>query len=220
MNKRALIVYGGWDGHTPRECAELFGGFLQREGFAVELADTLDRFTDRDMMMSLSLVVPIWTMGTITKEQEAGLLEAARSGVGVAGFHGGMIDAFRNATEYQWMTGGQFVCHPGGCINGYKVRVTDPNHEITRDVGDFFLPNTEQYYMHVDPGNHVLATTTFSGEHGDTNLYRHGLEMPYAWVRRYGKGRVFVAAWGHTYEDFNVPEAKRIVERGMLWASQ
>jgi type 1 glutamine amidotransferase len=220
MNKRALIVYGGWDGHTPRECAGLFGGFLERQGFAVEMADALDRLTDRDMMASLNLIVPIWTMGTITGEQEKGLLEAVRSGVGIAGFHGGIIDAFRNATEYQWMTGGQFVCHPGGCIPGYNVRITDPNHEITRDVDDFYMANTEQYYIHVDPGNHVLATTTFSGEHGERDLYRHGVEMPYAWVRRYGKGRVFVAAWGHTHEDFAVPEAKHIVERGMLWASR
>ena len=76
-------------------------------------------------MMALSLVVPIWTMGTITKEQEAGLLAAVKSGVGIAGWHGGMGDSFRNNTEYQWMVGGQWVAHPGNMID-YEVNIIRP----------------------------------------------------------------------------------------------
>ncbi len=218
--KKALIVWGGWDGHTPKQCADLFAQFLGNEGYDVEVSATLDSYLDADKLAAQNVIVPIWTMGKITEEQEKGLIAAVRSGAGLAGFHGGMIDSFRNNTEYQWMTGGQWVAHPGNDIPGYTVNIADADHEITRGVDDFELTDTEQYYMHVDPGNHVLATTTFSGEYGPTDLYRAGMVMPFAWTRQYGKGRVFVACWGHTYKDFDVPQAKQIVERGMLWASR
>jgi type 1 glutamine amidotransferase len=151
-------------------------------------------------------------MGQISPEQERGLLEAVRSGVGLAGFHGGMCDSFRNNTEYQWMTGGNWVAHPGGCIPSYEVKITDPDHEITRGIPDFTLRDTEQYYLHVDPSNHVLATTTFR--------QYHDVVMPAAWTRTWGEGRVFYASFGHTHKDFEVPEALEMVGRGMLWASR
>ena len=219
-SKKALVVYGGWDGHTPKQSAEVFAPFLQSQGFEVKLSDTLDSYLDQELMASLSLVVPIWTMGQITKEQEKGLLTAVNSGTGIAGFHGGMCDSFRSSTQYQWMTGGQWVSHPGNVIPAYKVRITDSNHPITKGISDFHLKNTEQYWMHVDPANQVLATTTFSGEHGDSTLYKAGTVMPYVWTKTWGKGKVFYAAWGHTYKDFDIPEAKEIVQRGMIWAAR
>lgn len=210
--KKALVVWGGWDGHHPKECADLFAPWLEEQGFEVVVSNTLDSYMDKDLMGSLSLVVPIWTMGEISRDQEQGLLAAVRSGVGIAGWHGGMCDSFRKNTEYQWMTGGQWVAHPGGCIPEYTVNVTDHNHPITRGVPDFVLRNTEQYYLHVDPSNQVLATTTFD--------LAGGVVMPYAWTREWGEGRVFYAAFGHTEEDFDVPEAREIVQRGMLWAAR
>lgn len=216
--KRALIVHGGWEGHTPAECAQAFVPFLEGEGFEVRVSDSMDAYADAALMQSLSLIVPIWTMGTITPEQWQGLDAAVRDGVGLAGFHGGVIDSFRDNTEYHWMTGGQWVAHPGNCIDRYEIEITDADHEITRGIGSFTLTDTEQYYVHVDPGNHVLCTTTFSGAHEPTDRYAAGTVMPYAWTKHWGKGRVFVACWGHTFRDFDVPEARRIVERGMLWA--
>jgi len=46
-------------------------------------------------------------MGKIEKEQEKGLLDAVKRGVGITGWHGGLGDAFRNNTEYQFMVGGR-----------------------------------------------------------------------------------------------------------------
>jgi type 1 glutamine amidotransferase len=213
--KKALIVWGGWEGHEPKPCADLFAPILQQDGFDVEVSDTLDSFLDKEKMMNLSLVVPIWTMGNITGEQEAGLLEAVRSGVGIAGWHGGMGDAFRMNTEYQFMCGGQWVQHPGGLVK-YTVNITNHEDPITAGLDDFQL-ESEQYYMHVDPCNEVLATTTFTGEHMP---WIAGCVMPQAWKRKYGNGRVFYAAFGHVATDFNVPEAREIVRRGMTWAAK
>jgi len=220
MSKKALCIWGGWKGHTPKESNGTFVPLLEADGYQCVVDDNMSRYENADEMATYDLIFPIWTMGEISKEQWQGLNTAVKNGAGIASFHGGIIDAFRNNTEYQWMTGGQWVSHPGNCIPKYTVNITDKNHEITKGLDDFDLPDTEQYYCHIDPGVHVLCTTTFSGEHGDPTLYEARTVMPYAWTRKWGKGKVFAAAWGHTHKDFDVPEAKEIVRRGMLWATR
>jgi type 1 glutamine amidotransferase len=213
--KKALMVVGGWDGHEPHQCADIFAPILRSHGFDVEVSYTLDSYLDKEKMQALSLIVPIWTMGAIGREQENGLLEAIKGGVGVAGWHGGMGDAFRNNTEYQFMVGGQWVAHPGGVVD-YTVNVTDHEDPVTAGLNDFAM-HSEQYYMHVDPGNKVLATTTF---HRPEAPWTEGTVMPVAWKRMWGQGRVFYSSLGHVARDFEVPEAREIQTRGMLWAAR
>ena len=216
MTKKALMVWGGWEGHEPKQCVDVFAPILREEGFEVEIVDTLDVYLDEAKMQSLSLVVPAWTMGDITGEQSNGLRNAVHSGVGIGGWHGGMGDSFRQDTNYQFMVGGQWVAHPGGIID-YEVNITKPDDPIVEGLSDFQM-NSEQYYMHVDPGNEVLATTTFTGEHGDAGWIA-GTVMPVVWKRHWGQGRVFYTSLGHVAKDFEVPEAKEIVRRGLLWAA-
>lgn len=213
--KKALIVWGGWAGHEPQQCAELFAPILQEAGFAVEVVDTLDVFTDRAKMQALSLIVPIWSMGVITPEQENGLLDAVKEGVGIAGWHGGMADSFRNNPAYQWMVGGQWVAHPDNIIE-YTVNIINHADPITAGLADFKV-KSEQYYLHVDPSNEVLATTTF---HPISAPWVDGCVMPVVWKRKWGQGRVFYSSLGHIASDFNVPEVLEIQKRGMLWASR
>ncbi len=213
--KSALVVWGGWDGHEPKQCADIFAPWLKEQGFDVEVSNTLDSYLDAEKMMKLSLVVPIWTMGEITPEQGKGLLDAVKSGVGIAGWHGGMCDSFRVNTEYQFMTGGQFVVHPGGIVD-HEINIVKHDDPITKGLSDFKM-QSERYYMHTDPGSEVLATTTFSGEHDGIDWIK-GTVMPVVWKKMYGRGRVFFSSAGHVAKDFDVPEVRTIVERGMLWA--
>jgi type 1 glutamine amidotransferase len=215
MNKKALMVWGGWEGHEPDQCVDIFAPYLCQNGFDVEISETLDVYLNTEKMLSLDLVVPIWTMGTITPKQENGLLTAIQSGVGIAGWHGGMADSFRDNVEYQFMVGGQWVAHPGGVID-YVVNIANHEDPITAGLDDFKM-HSEQYYMHVDPSNEVLATTTFNGEHAP---WIDGTVMPVVWKRMWGVGRVFYSSVGHVAKDFDVPEARTIVKRGMLWASK
>ena len=215
--KKALMVWGGWDGHEPRQCVERFAPFLQQNGFAVEIADSLDVYCDAAKMAGLDLIVPCWTCGTITPEQEKGLLDAVRHGAGLAGWHGGMCDAFRGSTTYQFATGGQWVAHPGGIVE-YTVNITRPDDPITAGLKDFRL-TSEPYYLHTDPSNEVLAVTLFNGEHEGLD-WIHGCIMPVVWKRRWGRGRVFYGSLGHVAKDFDVPEARVITERGLLWAAR
>jgi len=214
--KKALVTWGGWDGHEPEQCSEIAISILRNEGYQVNVFNTLDCYVDKEYMMSLDLIIPLWTMSEITKEQEGGLLEAVKSGVGIAGWHGGMGDSFRNNTEYQWMVGGQWVAHPGGKVE-YEVNIVKKNDLIVAGITDFKI-YSEQYYMHIDPSNEVLATTTFSGEHAQ---WIKGCVMPVIWKRKWGKGRVFYTSLGHNASDFDkVPEIGEIVRRGILWASK
>jgi hypothetical protein len=213
--KRALFVWGGWPGHQPDRCRDIFVPWLKSVGFDVRVSDTLDAYLDQPLMKSVDLIVQIWTMGTIKKEQLKGLLEAVRGGAGIAGWHGGLGDAFRQETEYQFMIGGQWVSHPGNVID-YTVHIVDHEDPITAGIDDFRL-RTEQYYMHVDPNNKVLATTTFNADHAP---WIDGCTIPVVWKKVYGRGRVFYTSLGHSASVFDVPEAFELTKRGLLWASE
>jgi len=213
--KSALVVWGGWEGHEPKQCVDIFVPYLREQGYEVEVSDTLDSYLDQGKMMSLDLIVQAWTQDSITREQEKGLLDAIESGVGFAGWHGGIADSFRDRTDYQFMVGGQWVAHPGGVID-YEVNIVKPDDPIVAGLQDFKM-KSEQYYLHVDPSNEVLATTTFSGEYVP---WVEGCVMPVVWKRMWGRGRVFFSSVGHVAKDFDVPEAREIVQRGMIWASR
>ena len=215
--KHALMVVGGWEGHSPEKSADVFTPLLEEAGFSVRRERSLDAYLDTDALAELDLIVPIWTQDQITKEQLEGMQNAVHSGVGMAGWHGCMADSFRHSPPYQFMVGGQWVAHPGGIID-YTVNITNHDDPITAGLRDFDM-HSEQYYMHIDPSNEVLATTTFSGEHAGAYWIK-GTTIPVYWKRMWGEGRIFYGSVGHQYTDFEVPEAKEIMLRGMLWAAR
>jgi type 1 glutamine amidotransferase len=212
--REALIVWGGWSGHEPEKGAHILSGMLEGDGFKVYIENTTEAFAD-PAIRDMSLIVPIYTMSKIEKEEAENLTAAVRSGVGLAGYHGGMCDAFRDCVEYQFMCGGQWVAHPGNIID-YRVDIARPDDPVMQGLNGFAY-RSEQYYMHVDPSNQVLATTTFSGEHAP---WIEGVVMPVAWKRKYGAGRVFYSSLGHVAAEFDVPEMRTILHRGMLWAAR
>ncbi|MEN9539194.1 MAG: hypothetical protein RLZZ126_1429 [Pseudomonadota bacterium] len=213
-SKKALIVWGGWHGHEPEQCATIVAGMLERHHYDVRVETSTQVFAD-PQLTDLDLIVPIHTMSKIEKEEAKNLSAAIQAGVGMAGFHGGMCDAFRDSVDYQFITGGQWVAHPGGVID-FRVNITRPDDPITQGLTDFDH-RSEQYYMHVDPANEVLATTTFSGEHAP---WVKGVVMPVTWKRKHGAGKVFYCSLGHVSAEFQVPQFATMVERGMLWATR
>lgn len=213
--KAALMVYGGWEGHEPEACVRCFVPFLEGEGFTVTLSDSLAILDEPEFLATRDLIIPCWSMGTLSPSQETNLLSAVEGGVGLAGWHGGMGDAFRASPGYQFMCGGQFVAHPGDIVD-YRVHLACPDDPIFEGLVDFPI-HSEQYYLHVDPSNEVLATTTFSGT---VHPWIQGVEMPIVWKRHWGAGRVFYSALGHSPRDFDQPETFTIMSRGMLWAAR
>jgi type 1 glutamine amidotransferase len=215
---KALIVWGGWDGHQPREVAEIFRHLLSKENFQVEVSDSLEAFADEAKLKSLNLIVPVWTMGEITLKQVMPVLHAVESGVGIAGCHGGMCDAFRNSTEWQFMTGGQWVAHPGNDGTEYVVNIRDRENPITQGINDFPV-KSEQYYMHVDPAVRVLATTRFPIADGPHSA-NGPVDMPVIWTKSFGRGRVFYNSLGHQANIVAMEPVLELMRRGFLWAAK
>lgn len=213
--KKVLYLYGGWEGHEPEQCRDIFVPWLESEGAEVFVCDNLECYTDSALMERVELIIQHFTMGEITPQQEKALLDAVRNGTGLAGWHGGTGDSFRTNVGFQYMVGGQWVAHPGNVID-YEVNITDREDPVTMGLNDFGV-HSEQYYMHVDPNVKVLATTTFSGEHDD---WIAGAVMPVVWKKSFGRGRVFYSSLGHAAKDFEVPEVLEIMQRGIRWAAQ
>lgn len=214
---RALIVYGGWDGHAPAQTAQLFAQWLRKQGFTVDLADSLAAFDNREDLHARHLIVPIWTMGEISQEQSTNVCDAVAAGTGLAGCHGGMCDAFRKDVNWQFLTGGSWVSHPGNDGVTYTVNIRSTSNPITEGIADFSV-TSEQYYLHVDPAVEVLATTRFpvaAGPHSPNGV----VDMPQVWTKRWGRGRVFYNALGHQPDVFDIPEAASLMQRGLRWAA-
>ncbi len=213
--KTILFVYGGWEGHEPKQCHDLLRPWMESEGARVISSNNLDVYTNDSLMSAIDLIVQTWTMGSITPDQERGLLKAVSEGKGIAGWHGGTADSFRNNTDYQFMIGGQWVAHPANIID-YDVQICKKKDYIMRGIKKFQM-HSEQYYMHVDPNVEVIATTTFLNN--PAAPWINGRTMPVVWKTTYGKGKVFYSSLAHVANDFCVPEVLEIMKRGIRWAA-
>lgn len=216
--RTALVVRGGWEGHCPVQTTDSFVPFLQAAEYELLVSDTLDIYTDAEVMARTDVILQCWTMGTISDEQVAGLRSAVEAGTGFGGWHGGVVDSFRSTTDYLQMSGGQFACHPGNFVD-YSVEVVAEraDHPIVAGFSSVSL-NTEQYWVLTDAYSDVLATTTVPSRPGDP--WSEPVTSPAVWTRQWGRGRVFICTVGHKQEDLDVPEIRTIIERGLLWASR
>lgn len=215
--KKALIFRGGWEGHEPVPVSEKLAGMLLRNGIKAEIFDGVGCLADKDKLTEYDLIVPCMTMGSITEEYVNNVSFAVSHGTGIAGCHGGMCDAFRNSTEWQFMTGGQWVSHPGGGSVEYTVNICRGSSPITEGIEDFKVIS-EQYYLHIDPAIEVLATTRFPAADGH-HAVNKPVDMPVAWTKLWGAGRVYYCSLGHNADIFDkYPSAALLMERGMVWA--
>lgn len=225
-SRRALIVRGGWDGHQPVATTELFLEFLRAHGFAVDIHE-LDidlgpvPYADAAYLAGIDLILQCVSMGTITDGQVRGLRAAVAAGTGLAGWHGGMVDAFRHSYEYHQLVGGLFVAHPadaaGHAEKAHRYAVVDHDHEITAGLDDFDLV-TEQYWVLADDCSDVLVTTTQQAD--ADHPWSRPVTSPAVWIRRWGAGRVFVATPGHAPAVLAEPSVRTLVERGLVWAAR
>ena len=230
MSKSALVVRGGWDGHMPVETTDLFLPFLRENGFDVRVEEGTAVYADETYMDGVDLVVQVNTMSTIEDAEFRGLRQAVLNGTGMAGWHGGIADSYRNNADYLHMIGGQFAHHAGkdpaervgdqsDNYIPYTVHITDygKTHPITAGIEDFELV-TEQYWVLSDEYNDVLATTTQEVRPWDP--WNRPVTSPAIWTRQWGEGRIFVSAPGHRLEIVESQPVRTIIERGMLWAAR
>lgn len=218
--KKALIIQGGWDGHQPQLTSKRFAKMLLEEGnWHVDIEDNLECLENFEHLSTYDLLVSCWTMGKITREQRGNVSKAVGAGMGLAGCHGGMCDSFREDVEWHFMTGGQWVSHPGGDGVEYTVHINHGSSPIVEGLEDFVV-KSEHYYLHIDPAVEVLATTRFP--HPDIPYYHISnkpVDMPVAWTKFWGNGRVFYTSLGHQDNVFDhSPMAHKLMKNGLLWA--
>ena len=211
-SKKAILIQGGWEGHNPQQFAEAYRDALVKRGYSVDVFDSLDILDDAERLQAADLISPMWTMGQPSETQIKNLCEAVHAGTGLGGIHGGMGDAFRGCTDYEWMVGGHFVGHPH--VAPYDIVVTEPGNAIVSDLPPTFSYDSEQYYMLIDPVIDVLAETQYTYE-GRT------CTMPVVWTKNWGKGRVFYSALGHSMTEFEThPNVFEMSLRGIEWATR
>ena len=218
-NRKALIFEGGWDGHEPELTAKRFARYVEEGGYSAEIYSEQSCLDDAEKLCTYDLIVACWTMGSISGERVRNISKAVGAGTGLAGCHGGMCDSFRENTEWQFMTGGQWVSHPGGDGQRYMVNIRRGSSPIIEGIEDFEVCS-EHYYLHVDPAIEVLATTRFPL----VNYYHSSnkpVDMPVAWTKYWGNGRVFYLSLGHHDDVFDKsPSAGLLMKRGLLWAAE
>ncbi len=215
--RRAMVVRGGWEGHSPVEATDRFIPFLRDADFTVDVRDDLDAYCDTDLA-GVDLVVQCWTQGVATDAQVNALSAAVRAGTGFAGWHGGIVDSFRASPDYLHLTGGQWAAHPGGFVD-YDVTVVPEcaDHPVVAGLTSW-SHHSEQYWTLTDGLNDVLATSVIPT--GPETPWGRDLVVPAVWTRQWGAGRVFVSTIGHWPSDLDVPQARTLTERGLLWASR
>ena len=205
----ALVVRGGWEGHCPVETTDSFLPFLEKSGYQTVISDTLDFYLDADLIAATDLILQCWTMGRIVGRTRRRAVGGRAGGTGLAGWHGGIVDAFRGRPEYLQLVGGQFAAHPGG-IRRSQRRHRARAAPTTRSspvcpIASTCTPSSTG--CSADDLDDVLATTTIRGRR---HLGPSG-DLPAVWTRRWGCGRVFVCTVGHAVEDLLTPEIRTIV---------
>jgi type 1 glutamine amidotransferase len=212
--RKALVVWGGWQGHEPEQCADIVADLLREDDFTVEVTGDLGVFGSPTLAKA-DLLVPIITGETLEKPHAAALVEAVRGGLGLAGHHGALATSFKESAPFRYVSGVTWVAHPGNIID-FRVAVTRQDDPVMEGIPDFDY-RSEQYYLHYDPTVEILATTTFTGEHAP---WIAGVVMPVVWKKRFGEGRVFYSSLGHRAYELDVPEIRTLMVRGMLWAAR
>ncbi|MDV3249967.1 ThuA domain-containing protein [Devosia sp. BK] len=214
MTKKALVVWGGMELHTPERGAQVVRELLEEEGFAVTVTPEYDALGAEDVG-SNDLVVPVITDGTLAPEKMANLIAAIRAGTGLAGYHMGLATTFRASVPFRYAASCYWVQHPGNIIT-YTVDVTRSDHPIMADI-ESFEHTSEQYYLNYDPAVEVLATTRFSGEF---HPWRKDVVMPVVFTTTHDQGRVFYSSLGHTADELALEPARTILRRGLVWAAR
>jgi type 1 glutamine amidotransferase len=230
VTKSALVVRGGWEGHSPVEATELFIPFLRANDYDVRVEETPEIYADEELLAATDLVVQSVTMSEISKEALQSLRAAVEGGLGLAGWHGGIADSFRASSDYLQLIGGQFATHPAKTPEErigdqtdnylpYTVEITElgRQHPITAGLDDFEL-RTEQYWVLHDDLIDVLATTTHPVQ--PYHPWHRPIVSPAVWTREWGAGRVFVATPGHSVDVLKDDNVRTLIERGMLWATR
>jgi type 1 glutamine amidotransferase len=152
------------------------------------------------------------TTGDLPIPDRAAFLRFVRRGGAFIGTHSAS-DTFHDWPEYAEMLGAEFLRH--GAVQPGHVLVQARHHPVTRGFPRV-LTITDEFYEFtapVAPGTRVLMRLDPDSVTDETRL-----GVPLVWTRRYGHGRVFYDALGHTTGTWKLRAHRLILARGIAWA--
>jgi scyllo-inositol 2-dehydrogenase (NADP+) len=208
--KKILYIHGGAIHHTQiaEQGGKMLAAWLQADGrFALEMTTDLDAFAR--LPGSDYAAVVVYTTGyqdDLTPAREQGLLDFVKGGGGFIGIHSA-TDSFRGSRAYVEMINGEFLTHPEH--HEFKIAITEKNHYLTARVPDFSVFDEMYHLQGFDPAKcTTLAQTPWQGK-----------QMPMAYVRDYGRGRVAYLAPGHMLQTWKHPEFQKLLLRAIAWSA-
>lgn len=160
-------------------------------------------------------VIFLSTTGDLPVPDLAAFLDWIKSGKAFIGFHAA-TDTFKSSDAYCDMIGGHFAGHPWGAGGEHAFVVHEPGHRVAAMFPERFRWKDEiyQYDLRTKPENlRVLVSLDMQASHP-----KEPWHVPVAWVRDYGKGRVFSTNFGHNDATWKEPMFQKHMAEGIAWA--
>jgi len=206
--KKILYVYGGPEFHPTEPGGKMLAQFLKADGrLELEMTNDLDAFIRLPGGQYAAVV--LYATGfhdDLTPQREQGLLDFVRAGGGFVGIHSA-ADSFRGSRAYVDMLNGEFLTHPEH--HEFKVTIADKSHYLVARMPDFSIYDEMYHLQNFDPAKcAVVAQTQWQGK-----------QMPMAYARDYGQGRVTYVAPGHTLQTWRHPEFQKLLIRAIAWST-
>ena len=158
----------------------------------------------------------------LTPEQKQDLLDfVAKDGKGFIGIHTATATAV-NWPEYGEMLGGVFDNHPWGIADA-KIVVERPLFPAMKSLKTGMFLKDEHYAMLAKPYSRANVDVLARIDTSSVNMkapmvHRSDGDFPVAWIRSYGKGRVFYTWLGHTDASWDDPRVRTMTLEAIKWA--
>ncbi len=198
---------GLWDTYIKTDCQLITKKKLEGNAKNLDYFDAVYFFTTGELDMDES--------------QKADLLSFIRDdGKGFIGGHTA-IDTFYKWPEYGEMVGAYFDNHPWNRFEA-PIIVEDRTSPLTRHFPSHFTVYDEIYQPSKEFSReklHVLARL----DETKLNLQQKGVkrtdgDFAVAWVKTYGKGRVFYTTFGHEEAIYDRPDMQKLYTEATKWA--
>ncbi len=192
---------------------------LARESGTLEVVHTEDvSLLTADFLRSFDAVY-FFTSGELplSDQQKVDLLDFVRQGKGFGGSHSA-TDCLYTWPEYGDMIGGYFDGHPW--TQEAAMDVEDPQNPMVAHLAPSFRFTEEFYQFRAFSRDQVRVLLTLDTQSVDmtaVGINRTDGDFALAWIRSYGKGRVFYSAFGHFPESFQLPQIRTMLLKALLW---
>ena len=206
-DKRHILYIGGGDYHDDlRRAAEIRKQLEIENNYFVTYTEDYDIFANGLSKYDVLLINT--TINNLTDLQYKGILKAVKNGMPVLGIHSATA-SFRSTKHGDWsefykMIGARFDHHPK--MHKYPIQLVPNNGILDSSYANYELNEELYFYTQMNPANKILLTAEYKG-----------VKSPVAWIKNYGKGKVFYTALGHSLAVSKDKNFKKLILFALEW---